>query len=95
MGGAQQPITSTFFIEMIMSVSYHPAMTDYRRNRVPGGTYVFTVNLYDRRRTFLVDHIALLRGAVRQVKLAAPFHIHAWVVLPDHLHCLWTLVSRG
>ena len=25
----------------------------------------------------------------------APFHIDAWVVLPDHMHCLWTLPPRG
>ena len=66
-------------------------MTDYRRNRVPGGTYFFTVNLYDRRRALLVKNIEILRQAVRKVKINAPFHIDAWVVLPDHLHCLWTL----
>jgi len=32
-----------------------------------------------------------LRDAVRQVRAGAPFHIDAWVVLPDHMHCLWTL----
>ena len=66
-------------------------MTAYRRNRVPGGTYFFTVNLYDRRAALLVQHINSLRKAVRGVKANAPFHIDAWVVLPDHLHCLWTL----
>jgi putative transposase len=70
---------------------YGPKMTFYRRNRVPGGTYFFTVNLYDRRRPLLVEKIDLLRKAVRETKSARPFHIDAWVVLPDHLHCLWTL----
>jgi putative transposase len=66
-------------------------MPDYRRNRVPGGTYFFTVNLLDRNSRLLVDRIDLLRDAVRTVRTHAPFHIDAWVVLPDHMHCVWTL----
>lgn len=66
-------------------------MPDYRRNRVPGGTYFFTVNLLERRRRLLVEHVDALRDAVRTVRDKQPFHIDAWVVLPDHLHCLWTL----
>jgi putative transposase len=66
-------------------------MPDYRRNRVPGGTFFFTVNLFDRRSNLLVAQIDALRDAVRQVRARAPFHIDAWVVLPDHMHCLWTL----
>jgi putative transposase len=65
-------------------------MPDYRRNRVPGGTF-FTVNLLDRCSELLVEQIDALRYAVRQVRRRAPFHIDAWVVLPDHMHCLWTL----
>jgi REP-associated tyrosine transposase len=38
-----------------------------------------------------VTHIDALRDAVRQVRANAPFRIDAWVVLPDHMHCLWTL----
>ncbi len=66
-------------------------MPDYRRNRVPGGTLFFTVNLLDRRSDLLVTQIQAPRDAVRQVRLDAPLHIDAWVVLPDHMHCLWTL----
>ena len=66
-------------------------MPDYRRNRVPGGTFFFTVNLLDRRSNLLVARIDALRDAVRQTRARAPFHIDAWVVLPDHMHCLWTL----
>ncbi len=66
-------------------------MPDYRRNRVPDGTYFFTVNLWDRDAHLLVDHIDLLRVTVRRVRDLRPFHIDAWVVLPDHLHALWTL----
>jgi len=42
----------------------------------------------------LGDRIDVLRDAVRQVRVRAPFRIDAWVVLPDHMHCLWTL-SQG
>ena len=66
-------------------------MPDYRRNRVAGGCYFFTLNLLDRDRSLLVEHIALLRATVRRVHALRPFHIDAWVVLPEHLHALWTL----
>jgi putative transposase len=66
-------------------------MPDYRRNRVPGATYFFTVNLRNRRSALLVTHVDALRGAVRDVRQLLPFRIDAWVVLPDHMHCLWTL----
>jgi REP element-mobilizing transposase RayT len=61
------------------------------RNRVPGGTFFFTVNLLDRRSDLLVTHVDALRAAVRKAQSRSPFHIDAWVVLPDHMHCLWTL----
>jgi putative transposase len=64
-------------------------MQTYRRNRVTGGTYFFTVKLYDRRSDLLVTHVDTLRAAVRQAR--APFHIDAWVVLPEHMHCIGTL----
>jgi putative transposase len=66
-------------------------MPEYRRNRVPGGTYFFTANLLDRSSDLLVRRIGALRDSVRQVRARTPFHIDAWVVLPDHMHCLWTL----
>ncbi len=66
-------------------------MPDYRRNRVPGGTYFFTVNLLERSNTLLVDQVDALRDAVMKVRAARPFHIDAWVVLPDHMHAVWTL----
>lgn len=66
-------------------------MPNYRRNRVPGGTWFFTVNLLDRRSDLLVRKIAALREAVREVRAGRPFHIDAMVVLPEHLHALWTL----
>lgn len=66
-------------------------MSRYRRMWVPGGTYFFTVNLLERRRTLLVDRIDDLRAAFRAAHAARPFAIEAIVVLPDHLHCLWRL----
>ncbi len=66
-------------------------MPEYRRNRVPGGTYFFTVNLLDRRSDLLVTHIDVFRKSVARVRPLMPFHIDAWVVLPDHMHALWTL----
>ena len=68
-------------------------MPDYRRNRVPGGTFFFTVNLLDRSSGLLVTHVDALREAVREVRRRSTFHIDAWVVLPDHMHCIWTLPS--
>jgi len=61
-------------------------MPDYRRYRVPGGTYFFTVNLLERRLDTLVRYIDVLRDAVRVTKRERPFHVDAWVVLPDHMH---------
>jgi len=69
-------------------------MPDYRRIRVPGGSYFFTVNLLERNSHLLVTHIERLREAVRKVRRQRPFHIDAWVVLPDHLHAVWTLPSH-
>lgn len=63
----------------------------YHRVFVPGGTHFFTVNLADRSSRLLVEHVDTLRDAVRQVKHRHPFEIPAGVVLPDHLHAIWTL----
>lgn len=52
-------------------------MPDYRRNRVPGGTYFFTVNLLDRRSDLLVKQIDILRDAVCWARTRTPFHIEA------------------
>jgi len=60
----------------------------YRRVRVEGGCYFFTVALADRKSNLLVTNINLLRAAV---KTSHPFTIDSMVVLPDHIHALWTL----
>jgi putative transposase len=66
-------------------------MTSYRRNFVPGGSYFFTVNLANRRSRLLTEHIDLLRAAFRHVRARHPFTVEATVILPDHLHAIWTL----
>ena len=66
-------------------------MVLYRRNRLPGGGYFFTVTLRDRRSDFLLRYIDVLREAIRSVKVERPFTIEAIVVLPDHLHAIWRL----
>jgi putative transposase len=67
-------------------------MPDYRRYRIPGGTYFFTVNLLERyANDLLIRHIDVLRLVVKETRKRWPFYIDAWVVLPEHLHCVWTL----
>src|ERR1700733_12531069 len=66
-------------------------MVDYRRNFLPGGTFLFTATLADRRSFALVENIGLLRRAFRVTRHERPFSIDAVVVLPDHLHIIMTL----
>jgi putative transposase len=63
----------------------------YRRVKIEGGTYFFTVNLAERKRTILLDNVQILREVISRVKERHPFVIDAMVVLPDHLHAIWTL----
>jgi putative transposase len=60
---------------------------------VPGGTYFFTVNLADRSRRLLVERIDALRTRAHAVCRDHPFETVAWVVLPEHLHTVWTLLE--
>jgi putative transposase len=66
-------------------------MSNYRRAFVPGGCWFFTANLFDRRQSLLVDKIDALRDATRRTHVRYPFHIDAMVILPDHIHAVWTL----
>ncbi|SFB64255.1 REP-associated tyrosine transposase [Azotobacter beijerinckii] len=67
-------------------------MSHYRRAHVPGGTYFFTV-VTERRQPILIhaDVRLALREAIVLVRETLPFRIDGWVLLPDHLHALWTL----
>jgi len=67
-------------------------MPNYRRNRVRGASYFFTVVAYRRRPLLcLPDVRTALRAAILRVRHSRPFQIDALVLLPDHLHCIWTL----
>ncbi|MAX24261.1 MAG: transposase [Phycisphaeraceae bacterium] len=66
-------------------------MPNYRRWRQSGGSYFFTLTLANRSQSLLVDHVALLRNAFALVQQHHPFYMDAAVILPDHLHCIWTL----
>ena len=67
-------------------------MAAFRRALTPGATYFFTVVTY-RRAPVLVrpEWLDALRQSVRSVRVALPFKIVAWAILPDHLHCIWRL----
>ena len=67
-------------------------MPKYRRARIPGGTYFFTVVTYHRQR-FLANPLcqSVLSTVIKEVRADLPFTQNAWVYLPDHLHCIWTL----
>ena len=85
-------ITSSYDFALFYYFFNKIIMPDYRRYRIPGGTYFFTVNLLERNpNDLLIRHIDILRQTVKETRKRWPFHIDAWVVLPDHLHCVWTL----
>jgi putative transposase len=66
-------------------------MTRYRRITA-GSTFFFTIVTYRRRPILCKDAVrAALRQAIHDVRVTRPFSIDALVLLPDHLHCIWTL----
>jgi len=67
-------------------------MSNYHRAKLGGGTYFFTVVTY-RRQTLFQNEMArqLLNNAIAKTRQNYPFTIEAWVLLPEHLHCIWTL----
>ena len=63
----------------------------YRRVYIQGGCYFFTVVTEKRRKIFADDdNVKRLRAAFKTVMQKRPFIIDAAVVLPDHLHFIWT-----
>jgi putative transposase len=68
-------------------------MVQYRRNRLEGGTYFFTVTLLDRRAKWLTERVDDLRRAYLKTLQRNPFQTLAIVILPDHLHAIWALPS--
>lgn len=82
-----------------MSVLSFPRLTQhlagqmqYRRASVPGASYFFTLITYQRERLF-TDHTNVARwySSVSKVQLTRPFVVEAEVIMPDHLHMIWTL----
>jgi putative transposase len=69
-------------------------MSDYRRARIDGSVYFFTVALADRSSSLLVSEIDRLRSAYRTVQARYSFETIAICVLPDHVHAIWSL-PRG
>lgn len=66
-------------------------MSRYIRPKVPGATVFFTVTLAEHGGDLLVQSIDALREAVVKTHAERRFYIDAWVVMPDHMHAVWTL----
>jgi len=67
-------------------------MPEFRRKFQPGGTFFFTVVTAGRAPIFrAAPAVAILRRSVRDERKRRPFDIEAAVILPDHLHMIWTL----
>lgn len=77
--------------EVLTSSRQIAAMSMYRRIRHPGATVFLTINVVDQGSDLLTRNIHLLRDVARRTRVDKPFQIDAWVVLPDHMHCIWTL----
>jgi len=64
----------------------------YRRQQEKGTTYFFTIVTYQRRKILREENnIALIFEAFDHVKARHTFKLDAFVIMPDHLHCIWTL----
>ena len=66
-------------------------MSRYRRNKVEGGVFFFTLALADRTSDLLVRHIERVRRSYAIVQERRPFETIAVCILPDHIHALWQL----
>ena len=67
-------------------------MPDYRRDNSMGATWFFTVVTYQRRAFLCKDKVRFeLKNAIRKTQAQYAFDIRAWVLLPDHIHFIWTL----
>ena len=85
-------ITHLTRIHVILTeIAQNQAMSNYLRPHKPGATVFFTVNLRAQGSNILLQEITLLRSAVQRTLRERPVTVNAWVVLPDHMHCIWTL----
>ena len=81
----------TPYKDLLTNFGNSEQMSNYLRPHRTGATVFFTVTLAQRGTDTLTRHIDTLRAAVHQTRSQRPFAINAWVVLPDHMHCIWTL----
>ena len=67
-------------------------MPTFIRSGKPGGTFFFTLVTYRRRKILTKpESRIILREVILEVRREHPFTVDAWVLLPDHIHCIWTL----
>jgi putative transposase len=67
-------------------------MPQYRRAKAEGATYFFTVVTHRRQPVLcLPETLDAMEAVFRDVAARRPFRVDAWVVLPDHMHCVWTM----
>jgi putative transposase len=69
-------------------------MVNYRRVKVASGSYFFTITLQNRQSSYLIDNVDFLREVFKEVKSQYPIYIRAIVILPEHLHTIWTLPPK-
>ncbi len=70
-------------------------MSQYRRLYQPGGSYFFTLVTFQRKNILASpEHISRLLAAIERVSKRHPFSLEAWVILPDHLHCIWGMPGQ-
>lgn len=85
-------ITHLTRIHQFLSMIHHSRhMSNYIRPQVAGANVFFTVGLRQHGSNTRLREIHLLRSAVARTLRERPVTVHAWVVLPDHMHCIWTL----
>lgn len=66
-------------------------MPNYRRSKIDGGVFFFTIVLADRSSCLLIEEIERLRSAYRVARERRPFETIAVCILPDHIHAVWAL----
>ena len=85
-------VTHLTAIHLFLNMIFHKgSMSNYLRPHSPGATVFFTVGLRAQGSDTLLREIHLLRSAVARTLRERPVTVNAWVVLPDHMHCIWTL----
>ena len=69
-------------------------MPEYRRAKIEGSVYFFTVVLEDRSSDLLVQEINRFREGYRAAQQKRAFETLAICILPDHLHAIWRLPEQ-